>query len=122
MRRAVADRVDVGQTGLAQTVDEHPVAARGARCDQRLDRGNDADADDDEVGGDDFAVRQPNTDDALGALDRFDRDAEPPVDAMLAVPAFVATRQCGARYAHETTTDRPKTTRRQTGPQGTQGG
>src|SRR3546814_10066485 len=61
-------------------VDEHPVAARGARCDQRLDRGNDADADDDEVGGDDFAVRQPNTGDALGDLDRFDRDAAPPAN------------------------------------------
>src|SRR3546814_1315415 len=81
-----------------------PVAARGARCGQRLDRGNDADADDDEVGGDDFAVRQPNTGDALGALDRFDRDAEPQVDAMLAVLAFVETRQFGARDARENTT------------------
>src|SRR3546814_10481846 len=92
---------DVGSADL-------PVAARGARCDQRLDRGNDADADDDEVGGDDFAVRQPNTGDALGALDRFDRDAEPQVDAMLAVLAFVETRQFGAREARENTIERIK--------------
>src|SRR3546814_17004783 len=58
MRCAVADRRDVGQARLAERVDAYAVGAIGARRDQRLDRRNDADADDDEIGRNDLAVRQ----------------------------------------------------------------
>ena len=60
VRGAVADRINVSQAGLAMMVDQHAVAAMRARLDKRRDCGNDADADDDEVGKNDLAGAEPN--------------------------------------------------------------
>src|SRR3546814_20793808 len=101
MRCAVADRIDVGQARLAERVDAYAVGAIGARRDQRLDRRNDADADDDEIGRNDLAVRQAHAGDMRVALDRIDADAEPEVDAVIAMLLFIEARQIRARDASE---------------------
>src|SRR3546814_4388241 len=101
MRCAVADRIDVGQARLAERVDAYAVGAIGARRDQRLDRRNDADADDDEIGRNDLAVRQAHAGDMRVALDRIDADAEPEVDAVIAMLLFIEAGQIRARAARE---------------------
>ena len=92
MRCAVADRIDVGQARLAERVDAHPVGAIRARRNQGLDRGDDTDADDDEIGGDHLAVRQPHAGDMRLALDRIDAHAEAQVDAVIAIDCVNATK------------------------------
>src|SRR3546814_1257074 len=86
---------------LAVAVDHHAVSAAGDRCDQRFDRGDDTDAHDDQIGGNDLAVRQPHARHPIRALDRRDRNAEPQVDAMLAVLLLIEARQILARDARE---------------------
>src|SRR3546814_9332280 len=54
MRRAVADRIHVGQARLTEAVDEHAVGAVRTRRDKRFDRGHDDDTEADEGGGEDL--------------------------------------------------------------------
>ena len=95
MRRAIADREDVGKPGAAECVDVDPVAAGGAGRDQGLDRGRDADADDHEVRRQRLAVGQADAAHAAARalLDAANGHAEADLDAMGAVLGLVEPRQ-----------------------------
>ncbi|EEF21928.1 conserved hypothetical protein, partial [Ricinus communis] len=101
VQRAVADRKDVRQAGAGLCIDEHAVAARGPGREQRLDGGQDADADNGHVGRDHFAARQAHAGDAGLALDRRDLRAEPNLDAMGAMLGLEEARQRFAGDAGE---------------------
>src|SRR3546814_2382713 len=60
--------------------DLYPVAAFCPRRDQRFDRGNDTDADDNQIGGNHRAIRQADAGHAVLALDRLDANAQAQVD------------------------------------------
>src|SRR3546814_14722137 len=92
MRRAIADRINVGQARLTEAVDAHAIGTVRTRSDQRFDRGHDADPDDDEIGGDHLAVGSAPTGDVGIALDRLDTDAQDQVDAMTTMPPLVEAR------------------------------
>src|SRR3546814_15509506 len=85
---------------------EPRVARLVPRRDQGLDRGDDADTDDHQVGGDDLAVREPDAGDMIAALDRLDRHAETDVDAMFAMFLLIEARQILARDAREDAVER----------------
>src|SRR3546814_12798648 len=86
MRRAIADRINVGQARLTEAVDAHAIGTVRTRSDQRFDRGHDADPDDDEIGGDHPAVGVDHTGDVGLALDRIQTDAEAHVAALTPSP------------------------------------
>src|SRR3546814_4216383 len=58
MSRAIANGVNVGQAGPAESIDIDAIAAACSRSEQRRCFGNDANADDDHVCGDSFSARQ----------------------------------------------------------------
>ena len=53
---AVADGKDVGQAGATRAIDQHAVAALSPCGEQRLDGGDDPDADDHHLGRENFSV------------------------------------------------------------------
>ena len=97
MRGAVAHGVDVGQARLAAKIDEHAVRGDGAGGGERLDGRVDADAHDDELGGDRLAALQAHAAHATGALGALlqldDLRAETDVDAMRAVLGLEESRE-----------------------------
>jgi hypothetical protein len=93
-------RYRAGWCGKAASTSD-AIAALGARCDQRLDGGDDADADDHHFGRQQFAVGQPHAGGAIVALDRIDLGTPAAVDAMRAMLFFVEARQRLAGDARE---------------------
>src|SRR5690606_8516469 len=102
MRRAVSDRIDIGQAGAAELVDIDAVGAGRPRGDQRPDRRDDADADDGHVAGQRLAARQANGGYAIAvAFEAFDLGAEADVHAVRAVLRLVEAGQILAGDAGE---------------------
>src|SRR3546814_911002 len=94
MSRAIANGVNVGQAGPAESIDIDAIAAACSRSEQRRCFGNDANADDDHVCGDSFSARQKdgrNT--AIRLFQRLDHGPCAQIDAMSAMISFVETRK-----------------------------
>src|SRR3546814_7887117 len=69
--------------GTAQAIYVDPVRTLRARCTQRLDRGNDADANYDQLARQTFSADQMDArDTAVRGRDPIDGDAQPHVDAL----------------------------------------
>src|SRR3546814_20370205 len=86
MSRAIANGVNVGQAGPAESIDIDAIAAACSRSEQRRCFGNDANADDDHVCGDSFSARQKdgrNT--AIRLFQRLDHGPCAQIDAMSAM-------------------------------------
>jgi hypothetical protein len=102
VERAIADREDIGQVGAALRIDRDAVAAFGPGIDQRLDGGDDADADDHHFGRQHLAIGQLH---ARGAIvlpdDAVDLGTQPDVDAVRAMLFLVEARQRLAGDARE---------------------
>src|SRR4030095_3354407 len=94
VERAIAHRVDIGQTGAALPVNLHSIATFGSGGDQWLNRWNDTDSDDDQLGGNNCAVSQPHAGGSpVGSLDAFGGDGKPDVDAVGPMVLLVEARQ-----------------------------
>src|SRR5581483_11845959 len=92
----VARRVDVGQTGRAEFVDDDPVLKLDPRAREPIDLGLNANADDRQVAGYALARRGHDLLEATGAAKLGDALAETQVDAVLAMDLSV---QASDRFA-----------------------
>ena len=93
MRSAIADGIDIGQRGLAERINRHAVAAFGSGGEQRCDRGDDADADDYQIGSQHSAIGELHAVNvAICAGKIIDHRAGAQIDAVCAVLGFEECR------------------------------
>ena len=84
-----------------------PLPPSAPRRQQRRDRGDDDDPDDHHVGGQYFAIREPDArHPTVGALDPVDHHGQPHIDAARAVLGLVESRQPLPRDAREHAVER----------------